>query len=121
MTRPFNLGQPMTGDNTLYDEKSTTELADQDMKVFEEIRLEEQCSVTSTDPPHLVKVEQHHDQMLKNLQEVFNFIKQTSEVEEDMAFRPIKIISPAIPSSDFRQRISRRTSVEDKILNEATG
>lgn len=89
------------------------------MKVFEEIRLEEQCSVVSSDP--IPKVEQHHDQMLRNLQEVFNFIKQ-SQGEEEHAFRPIKITSPAIPATDFIEQLSRRAlgvSVEDKLLSDA--
>jgi predicted RNase H-like nuclease len=61
MTRPFNIGGVCVlnsgpGDNTaiICDERSATELAEHDMKLFEEIRLEEQNSVVSTDPPKIL-------------------------------------------------------------------
>lgn len=73
--RPFSLSALSQNQHhsechsTVIEDRSATELAEHDMRVFEEIRMEESKETkggSASQPSHL--------QMLKNLEDVFNFI-----------------------------------------------
>ena len=86
----------------MIDDRSATELADNDVRVFEEIRMEEfeeEKKASNQSSP------QHHQKMMRNLEDVFSFIQNQSRqfgpCDYDRVIRPIKIESPAMQSAEF--------------------
>ena len=86
---------------TMFDDRSVTEIADHDMKMFEEIRMEEQKEIHFEYVDEKNSPAPHHKAMLKNLQDVFSFIQSQpftsgGPIDDNQVIRPIKINSPQV-------------------------
>ena len=112
-----------------YDQRSVTELADNDVKVFEEIKMiqEEEEKVSSSDivdgtgkASLASKQSSQHEAMLKNLEDVFQFMQSEGQGRsnckaESRVIRPIKILSPVISSLDGRCEDGEIKTIESSL------
>ena len=113
-----------------YDQRSVTELADNDVKVFEEIKMiqeEEEEKVSSSDivdgtgkASLASKQSSQHEVMLKNLEDVFQFMQSEGQGRstgktESRVIRPIKILSPVISPMDGRCEDGEIKTIESSL------
>ncbi len=98
---------------------STTELADNDVRVFEEIRIIQERATEEEEEEDSVIMHQQRseeeDQRMKNLQEMFAFMQSQGiqgKAADHRVIKPIKILSPVISEEGLsdEQKMSFKSS-----------